>query len=166
MAKVFMISDLHLGHENVLKFGDRSFESIEHMNEAAVVAWNSVVTKRDKVFVLGDIAWSDAALKFYGQMYGNKVLIMGNHDNKFPLRTLSKYFSSIHGALRYKECILTHIPIHPSEFFRWRYNIHGHLHGNKINDPRYINVNVDTRRSLFPVEFDRLIKDHERSVAY
>ena len=100
----------------------------------------------------------------YKLMNGNKTLIMGNHD-KFKPRELLSIFGSIHGARVYKGHILTHIPIHPSEFYRWRYNIHGHLHGNKIDDPRYINVNVDTIKSFFPIPFDRLIKDHEREIA-
>lgn len=166
MAKVFLISDLHLGHSNVLNFGNRPYSDIETMNEGAVSEWNQVVTKRDKVFVLGDIAWNSQGLKLYGRMNGQKTLIMGNHDNRFLPSELTKYFHKIHGALRYKQCILTHIPIHPTEFQRWRYNIHGHLHGNKIDDPRYINVNVDTTQTFRPIEFETLIRRHELGVAY
>lgn len=165
MSKVFFISDLHLGHKSVIKFGKRDYKSLDEMNASSVSEWNSVVTKRDKIFVLGDVAWTNQALKLYSKMNGQKHLIMGNHDNKFLKSELSKYFYKISGVLRYKKCILTHIPIHPSEFHRWRYNIHGHLHGNKIDDPRYINVNVDTIRSFRPLEFTELIKQHELEIA-
>ena len=165
MARVFMISDLHLGHKNVLKFRHCRYDSLDEMHQDAITSWNSVVTKRDLVYVLGDIAWGSAALQLYKEMNGNKTLIMGNHD-KFKPSELLSIFGSIHGARAYKGHILTHIPIHPSEFRRWRYNIHGHLHGNKIKDPRYINVNVDTLKSFFPVPFDQLIREHERRIAY
>jgi calcineurin-like phosphoesterase family protein len=43
-----------------------------------------------------------------------------------------------------KEFILTHCPIHPSQLeYRYKYNIHGHVHENSINDPRYINVSAE-----------------------
>jgi len=45
MSKVFFISDLHLGHENMAK--KRGFLSADEMNEKIIHNWNSVVHKRD-----------------------------------------------------------------------------------------------------------------------
>ena len=40
-----------------------------------------------------------------------------------------------------KEFILSHCPIHPSELdYRFKYNIHGHVHVKSLSDERYINV--------------------------
>ena len=52
----YYISDMHLGHKNVLKFDSRPFQSVEEMNEALIINWNRKVTDEDDVWVLGDFA--------------------------------------------------------------------------------------------------------------
>ena len=51
----FYISDLHLGHKNILAFDNRPFFSLEEMTETIISNWNSVVSKNDSVYVLGDM---------------------------------------------------------------------------------------------------------------
>ena len=165
MARVFFISDLHLGHRNVMEFTDRGFECLDHMHDTIIELWNQVVTKRDLTYVLGDVCFDHQYLPILSKLNGVKNLILGNHD-KFKKGELFKYFNSVHGCRSYKGNILTHIPIHPSEFYRWRYNIHGHLHTYDIDDPRYINVNIDRLPLLQPIPFDDLIKQHELKIAY
>lgn len=48
------ISDLHLGHANVLKFDQRPFLTLDEMHETIINNWNSVVDKTDDVYILGD----------------------------------------------------------------------------------------------------------------
>ena len=52
----YYISDLHLLHENVLRFDNRPFDSIEQMQETIVNNWNSKVTNGDTVYILGDVS--------------------------------------------------------------------------------------------------------------
>jgi calcineurin-like phosphoesterase family protein len=40
----------------------------------------------------------------------------------------------------YKSFWLSHCPIHPQELRNRKANIHGHLHGSVLNDPRYFDV--------------------------
>ena len=54
---VYFTSDLHLGHENVIKLCNRPFDSIEEMDEALIHNWNRKVTNRDTVYVLGDLIY-------------------------------------------------------------------------------------------------------------
>ena len=161
MSRVYITSDLHLGHTNVLKFSNRPHDTVEEMFESLKAQWNAVVTKRDIVWILGDVAWSQQWAMRVGELNGRLRLVMGNHDNKMG-KGAHKPYESVHGAVRYKGCILTHIPIHPSEFYRWRYNIHGHMHNNTIDDRRYINVNMDVTKSYVPLAFDDVLERAEK----
>lgn len=158
MSRVYITSDLHLGHHAVLGFGRRPHDNVEEMFDAIKKQWNSVITDRDVVWILGDVAWSEEWALRVRELRGRKKLIMGNHDHKIGLGVHA--FEQVHGARRYKKCILTHIPIHPKELrYGWDYNIHGHLHDHSIDDDRYINVNIDVTREYIPLLFDKVLED-------
>lgn len=77
----YYISDLHIGHENCLQFDERPFFTLEEMHEALIQNWNSVVSKNDDVYILGDVAWHiPTGIEVLKRMNGNKFLIQGNHD--------------------------------------------------------------------------------------
>lgn len=75
-------SDLHLGHENIIKFCSRPFSSVEAMNAELVWRWNMLVNPEDEVFVLGDLALGNIrdSMDWAKQLTGNKYLVPGNHD--------------------------------------------------------------------------------------
>ena len=52
------ISDLHLGHANVIKFDNRPFKNLEEMHERIITNWNKVTNKNDTVYILGDFCWA------------------------------------------------------------------------------------------------------------
>ena len=143
-AKVYFISDLHLGHDNILLFERdyREGEDIEEHDQWLIDSWNSIVTAKDIVYVLGDVAWTRAGLNKLKQLKGNKNLIMGNHDKYFVDEYMAQGFRVRPGVMKYKEFWLSHAPIHPAEL-RGLKNIHGHVHENTLDDPRYINVCVE-----------------------
>jgi calcineurin-like phosphoesterase family protein len=165
----FFISDLHLGHENMAI--RRGFSCADEMNDHIIKCWNSVITKRDLVFILGDITMEKVRdYPILDQLKGNKTVVLGNHDEPQHVKELLKYVNKVAGMIDYKKMvILTHCPIHPSQLeFRYSYNIHGHVHENsvldiyedpkfKILDPRYINVCAEMI-DYTPVEFSKLIK--------
>lgn len=146
-----MISDLHMGHKNILGFsGDlRGGGNIDEHDTWLINQWNSVIKKRDTVFVLGDVAMSKAALCRCKQLNGSKKLLMGNHDD-FPISDyiyLGDFEVIGQGLHRYRKTWLSHAPIHPDEL-RGKINIHGHVHYKSIklngrDDPRYKNVCVE-----------------------
>jgi calcineurin-like phosphoesterase family protein len=51
----FYISDLHFGHQKCIDFDSRPFKSLDDMHETMIQNWNSVVSKGDLVYVLGDM---------------------------------------------------------------------------------------------------------------
>lgn len=75
-------SDTHFGHANILKYCNRPFSSVEHMNEVMIHNWNSVVSPDDDVYHMGDVALGKIAesLPLVGLLNGRKHLLIGNHD--------------------------------------------------------------------------------------
>ena len=47
---IFYTADLHLGHENVIKFCGRPFLNVEEMNETLIKNWNGAVGENDTVY--------------------------------------------------------------------------------------------------------------------
>ena len=164
MSNIFLISDTHFFHQGVLHMEPvaRPFSSVEEMNEALVDRWNSVVTKRDVVYHLGDVAFcSQEKLEILSRLRGIKKLILGNHD-KFPNKVYEKYFTKVEAMKYFDNGILTHIPIHAQELaYRWKHNIHGHLHSKRVLIPnneidvRYINVSCE-HNNLTPIAYEEL----------
>ena len=163
MSNIFLISDTHFGHTNILSFLKkdgtklRHFNSVEEMDETLINNWNSVVSKEDKVYHLGDVNFcSFTKLKeIFDRLNGTKVLIKGNHDDKLTLNQFSQLFKDVRAYHILDKYILSHIPIHPESLYRWKANIHGHLHNNIIDDPRYINVSVE-RINYTPISFEEI----------
>ena len=105
MPEVFFISDTHFGHKNILNFKKdggtenlRDFDDLDHMRETIVTNWNSVVTSKDKVYHLGDIAFGKVSeLDVLHRLNGHKRLVKGNHDLR-PASKYLEYFEEIYGV--------------------------------------------------------------------
>lgn len=149
--RVFVIADLHLGHHKAAMA--RGFDSVFAHDNAIIEAWNSVVDKRDVVYVLGDVFRCDRL----HELRGLKKLAMGNHDQK-NAATYLQWFTSVRAYFEFDGCLLSHIPVHPrqiGEGCRWRKNIHGHTHSTIVGDPSFISVSVEQCPGMAP----RLLRD-------
>jgi calcineurin-like phosphoesterase family protein len=49
---IWIISDTHFGHNNIINYCDRPFSNVKEMNEAIIDNWNSVVKQNDLVYHL------------------------------------------------------------------------------------------------------------------
>lgn len=139
--RVFFTSDLHFGHENVIRFDKRPFASVDEMDEELIKRWNAKVSEGDLVYVLGDLIWkskNNDAPSLIKRLHGSIILIKGNHD-RFLHNSAAK--KSLAGLKDYddievttedgikRRCILSHyfIPFYNGN----RYNaihLHGHSH--------------------------------------
>ena len=63
--RIFLVSDTHFNHENILKYCNRPFNTIEEMNVALIGNWNSVVKDDDIVYFLGDFALGSNVKEVY-----------------------------------------------------------------------------------------------------
>jgi len=145
---VYFIGCLHFGHENMAKM--RGFDSSEEHDKVLLDGINSVVTKRDKLFILGDVTMETARhYRLLDQIKGIKQVVMGTHShrNKIWCRC---------GCMKYKGWMLSHIPIHPIEFdSRVSRNIHAHLHDKFVDDDRYFNVDAEMI-DYTPISYDEI----------
>lgn len=175
MSNIFFCSDHHFGHEATFRSFKKSdgsplrvFEDVAHMNEYMVMQHNRVVKPEDKVYFLGDLAMKKSFLPIIHRMNGEKVLIRGNHDLE-PANVYMSYFKDVRGSHQMDGMLFTHIPVHPNSLYRWKVNVHGHLHDNVIThedgtiDDRYYNVSVERLDDYTPISLEQL-KQRVKSV--
>lgn len=139
MAVVRFIADLHLSHANMAT--RRGFETVTEHDEYIIAKWNSVVTKRDITYILGDVTMEkNAPYHLLDRLNGIKHVVMGNHDRRQDVHKLLQHVESVAGMVQYKGHILTHCPIHPMELeYRFPKNIHGHIHDSQVMKEVYSN---------------------------
>ena len=132
MLNQWLIADMHLGHENIIKYEDRPFEDAATMDTAIMANWNRVVKRDDIVFVLGDVSFypRTKTTQIITSLAGRKGLILGNHD-----AGRSESFWKDAGfefVSRYPICVdgffwLSHEPMFFTAAMPY-VNIHGHIH--------------------------------------
>lgn len=114
------------------------------MTEDMIQWYNEMVDDQDRVYILGDVAFSPANMKrSVGRLKGRKVLVPGNHEPP-KMRKYFDLFDDVRGYVVKKGFIMSHIPIHPDSLSRWKLNIHGHTHANSIMSyPEDFDINQD-----------------------
>lgn len=153
MTDIWIISDTHFYHENIIKYCHRPFANAKQMNEYMVTKWNETVKDGDKVYHLGDVYMGnhhgeDTPLNLLSQLKGQKRLILGNHDNGKD-QVLQKVFKKIDVWRMFPEfgLLLTHVPVHESSLSngmgRELLNVHGHIHQNPSPSANHMNVSVE-----------------------
>ena len=79
---IFVTSDLHFGHANMIRYCNRPYSDVDNMNRLLVMNWNEVVGTKDRVYILGDFAMGhrQETVPIAKQLNGEKYLVPGNHD--------------------------------------------------------------------------------------
>lgn len=128
-------SDTHWGHENVLRYDNRPFSSIEEHDEELIRRWNVCVQPGDIVYHLGDVAWHNKQVdveRLLKRLRGTKILICGNHDQKSVVKAegwakVTPYHEiTIQGQ---KICLFHYRMTVWNRSHHGSWALHGHSHG-------------------------------------
>lgn len=172
--KLFALSDHHFGHQNIIKYCNRSTDSIENRRLTAledaktmILAHNAVVQDNDLVVFGGDVQASNLGRewisKIIPKLKGRKILIRGNHDHFSDEKYIEMGFESVHDVLVLDEYCFCHYPDIPAVVdICLKQNLtlccgHTHKPFKDYNDGvNRINLCVDVagRTPIFLKEFD------------
>lgn len=127
---IWIISDTHFRHANILKFTDGktgklvrgdTFANVDEMDEHMIERWNSVVKQGDIVYHLGDVVMGDREWfkSNWPRLNGSKRLIVGNHDD-IPFLASGGFFKKVQMWRMFPEfgLIFSHVPLHQSSLKR------------------------------------------------
>lgn len=170
MSTVWITSDLHFGHHNILKFEakNRPFTSSGEMDEFMIREWNSRVRPNDTVYILGDFAFCtpEEAAAIARRLNGHKILVKGNHDRELvtseEFRACFKeiapdYFLTHKGTYIH----MYHFPIVEwDRCHRGSVHLYGHLHSSAsgMEKMRARNVGFDCTGQVVS-RLDDIVKD-------
>lgn len=167
--KVWVTSDNHFGHINILQYEDRisklNVKTIDEHDQELINRWNSIVGKNDLVLILGDFSFKKAkdTEELLQQLNGDKVLVKGNHDIFLDDKTFNiDLFKAIYDykETKYKgqEIALMHYPIqdfkHQNREDKPAILLFGHIHSFSVPIPKHsFNVGVDVN-DYYPVDLE------------
>ena len=176
MSKIYLISDTHWLHDNIIGYCDRP----EDHQRLMIKNWNDTVREEDIIFHLGDIAAGmkgreDLLIKIFSKLKGHKHLIKGNHDRKPDQWYIDNLgFESVEQSLVMGDILLCHYPIRTNEYskskevlkvedlkrtiekFDIKHIIHGHVHQRTTDLPNHYNVSVEAI-DYTPIEINDLL---------
>jgi len=140
---IYLTSDTHFSHYNIIKYCNRPFYSAKEMNEVLIANWNSTVSPEDTIFHLGDFALTkrEESAEIISRLNGYKILIRGNHDRSLQvMKELG--FDEVYNEYQYEGWLLKH---HPERAESGIKQLAGHVHEKWSRIKDVINVGVDVR---------------------
>jgi len=169
MSKVWFTSDTHFGSERTLKLSKRPFKTVKEMDETIINNWNSIVSKEDTIYHLGDFGDFNKAK----ELNGNIILISGNYDDKVSDKEiLDSGIKKVIREFRYETWInnnnsqfkydkyyiqMSHYPSHLDEIFSLNtFNLFGHIHKLQMVKEFGLNVGIDCH-NFYPIDLDTVL---------
>ena len=160
-GQVWVWSDLHLGHDNIIGYANRPFADAAAMDDALYASWLDTVGEDDTLLFVGDLAMrralsDDTWARVKSGAGSVKHLVLGNHDltGSGELRVSGfDLISSVACIEGDPPIICTHLPL-KSLPEGW-VNVHGHTHDDPPRPSPHINVSVE-QLDYAPVALDRL----------
>ncbi len=173
-TQVWVVSDLHINHKNILEYAKRPFKTLEEHNEAIIKGWQETVGPDDLVLLLGDVMLGPKAemAKYLNRLTGHIILVRGNHDQavcKLPelnvrFEMVTPYLEVAHRG----DCAaLSHFPIEVwNNAQRGFWQLHGHSHGTSRKIGRWLDVGLDAfcRQDFRPRSWQDVAKYMETQI--
>ena len=169
-SRVWITSDLHLGHDKPFIWEARGFDSVQEMNQTIIERFNSLVKPEDDLYLLGDtmLGKLEDSKPLVAALNGKKHFIIGNHDSNMrtkyyeELGWINEGYATIvrKGKWRF---YLSHYPTLTANFDDNNrhlplINLFGHTHQTNTfwNDNEYmVNVGVDAHNCA-PLELEEV----------
>ncbi len=159
--EVWVWSDLHLGHANIIEYAARPFAGVDEMNASLWRQWERIGGRASTMVVVGDLAMGSAVsdntwARVQGTGPGKKILVLGNHDLTGSGKVRVEGFDEM-GSLMLcagdPPLVWTHFPL--DDVPEGWVNVHGHEHDAPPRDSRHINVCVE-HLDFAPVSLGRI----------
>lgn len=129
MPNVYLISDCHFGHDNILKpeYDNRPFATIEEMDEHIIQEWNKACGDDDIMLDLGDTFFRGTRLidDIFPRLNGQIIEIKGNHTYNKQIKYITERYSNY--------ACFPHLDFEYNGFHFWC--------AHKPDDPWYDSVN-------------------------
>lgn len=155
MGEIYLISDTHFFHANIIRYCNRPFDDEDAMNAEMERRWSIIVNPDDVLVHVGDLTAGlkgrkDDLKALIGRLPGRKVLVKGNHDHMKDEWYLEAGFEKVVDYFNAGGILFAHVPdvadsTHPHpwaditkklrEQHKPVLTIHGHDH--RTNIPEY-----------------------------
>jgi len=160
MGNIWVTSDTHFNHKNIIRYTKRPFKSVRQMNNTLIRRWNQRVKRGDIVYHLGDFVMAKhniGSIRYFRRrLNGNIIIIEGNHDKKY-LNELEKQGFKVIREEAQPLCVgkylLSHRPLKKKDVPKGFINLYGHIH-EKIG---FNGINISVERTGFhPIRLDEV----------
>lgn len=170
---VYIYSDLHLGHANIIKYCNRPFNSVEEM-DATILSGLDVLKPGDSLYFLGDLGLQPRNRIEYLQKVRDKgamfFWILGNHDHRVTEEEKDLAFLVIPGYmdthLYNNPVTLCHYPMlswNRSHYGAYQFYGHHHTDVSHMTKGRQMNVCVDVTGQYAPLPMKPLLDKMENA---
>lgn len=174
--RVWLTSGLHLGHRNILKYGQRHHRDLDHMNQDILDRLRRNVRPDETLIVAGDLMFGDRPelLEVLSGVSERLILVVGNHDFtsdgnfRFPKNHFAAVVPFLFWNWERQDCLVTHMPVpvaapESMPVDTWfdtalppggpmLVNYHGHLHLQTVASDHeridHVNVCYDNLRGM------------------
>ena len=173
--RVWLISDTHFDHTNIIRYCNRPFVSTEEMNECILHNWHLTVLPDDVVYFLGDMAFGRGSRNprwWATQLSGRIVWIKGSHDHGIRPSSVVDGIKRVVLSEQITCDGVVFMLVHDTFdaiVTGWReWVIHGHNHNNRphIDDRfghREVNVSVEVI-DYRPISLARIVEEVRNGV--